>query len=80
MPVVLRRDGLRFFFFSDEGSPREPAHVHVKGADNDAKIWLEPEISIADSFGFNSRELRRILQIVAENHDALLRAWHDHFA
>lgn len=80
MPVVLRKGGLRFFFFSDEGRPREPAHVHVKGADCDAKIWLEQEISVADSFGFNSSQLRRILETVAENRDAMLRAWHDHFA
>ena len=28
---VLRRDGFRFAFFSDEGNPREPPHVHVSG-------------------------------------------------
>lgn len=80
MPAVLRRGGLRFFFFSDEGRPREPAHVHVKGADCDAKIWLEPEISVADSFGFTSSQLRRILAIIAQNRAKMLRAWHDHFA
>ncbi|HLH91701.1 MAG TPA: DUF4160 domain-containing protein [Xanthobacteraceae bacterium] len=31
MPVVLRESGLRYFLFSNESSPREPAHVHVKG-------------------------------------------------
>ena len=44
-----------------------------------AKIWLEPEISIADSYGFNPRELSNILQMVAESRDLILRAWHDHF-
>ncbi|HXL09140.1 MAG TPA: hypothetical protein VN966_02870 [Candidatus Bathyarchaeia archaeon] len=34
---------------------------------------------IADSYGFNSRELSNILQIVVENRDLILRAWHDHF-
>lgn len=79
MPVVFRESGLRYFFFSNEGAPREAPHVHAKGGGRDAKIWLEPEISIADSYGFNSRELRRIVRVVTENRDLILRAWHDHF-
>jgi hypothetical protein len=79
MPVVFRRDGLRYFFYSNEGMPREPRHVHVQGGGRDAKIWLEPEILIEDSYGFNSRELLRILAVVQENRDDLLRAWDDHF-
>jgi hypothetical protein len=80
MPVVFRKDGLRFFFFSNEGSPPEPAHVHVKGSGSDAKIWVEPSVSIADSYGFTSRELANILKIVTKNRDTILRAWHDHFS
>jgi len=80
MPVVFRQGGLRYFFFSNEGVPREPRHIHVKGGGRDAKIWLEPEISIEESYGFNSSELSHILRIIAENRDRLLRAWNDYFA
>ena len=80
MPVIFRDGGLRYFFFSNEGSPREPPHVHVKGGGRDAKIWLEPEATIADSYGFNSRELARILRVVSDNRGRILRAWHEHFA
>lgn len=79
MPVVFREGGLRYYFFSNEGTPREPPHVHVKGRGCDAKIWLEPEISIVDSYGFNARELSSIMRVVANNRDRILRAWHDHF-
>jgi hypothetical protein len=79
MPVVFRHGGLRYYFFSNEGSPREPPHIHVKGGGCDAKIWLQPEISIADSYGFNSRELSNILRVVSENRSLILRAWHEHF-
>jgi hypothetical protein len=79
MPVVFRESGLRYFFFSNEGFPREAPHIHVKGGGCDAKIWLEPDVSIADSYGFNSRELARILRIVAENRDVISRAWHEYF-
>ena len=79
MPVVFRESGLRYFFFSNEGSPREAPHVHVKGGGKDAKIWIEPEVSIADSYGFNSQELSAILRIVTDHRDRILRAWHEHF-
>jgi len=79
MSVVFRDAGLRYHFFSNEGSPRKPVHIHVKGRGCDAKIWLEPEISIADSFGFNAKELSSILRVIVENRDLILRAWHDHF-
>jgi hypothetical protein len=70
---------LRYFFFSNEGQPREPRHIHVRGGGKDAKIWLEPEVSIADSYGFNSQELGRILRFVSQRRNQILKAWHDHF-
>jgi hypothetical protein len=79
MPVVFRDGGLRYYFFSNEGAPREPKHIHVKGGGRDAKIWLEPEISLADSYGFNSSELSAILHVVAQNHERILKAWNEHF-
>jgi hypothetical protein len=79
MPVVFRESGLRYFFYSNEGMPREPRHVHVKGRGCDAKIWLEPEIFIAESYGFNARELSAILRTIANRRDLILKAWHDHF-
>ena len=36
MPTILRLEGYRFFFYSNEGSPREPPHVHVERGDGDA--------------------------------------------
>src|SRR5438874_1678433 len=80
MPVVFREGGLRYFFFSNEGSPREPPHVHVKGGGRDAKIWLEPNVTVADSYGFNARELSIILEVVTGKRELILRTWHDHFA
>jgi hypothetical protein len=79
MPVVFRDGGLRYFFFSNEGLPREPRHIHVKGGGRDAKIWLEPTVAIAESYRFNSIELARILRVVSERRDLILRAWDEHF-
>ena len=79
MPVVFRDSGLRYYFFSNEGLPREPRHVHVKGGGKDAKIWLEPEVTLAESYGFNSVQLARILRLVSERRTLILKAWDDHF-
>lgn len=77
---MFRRGGLSYYFYSNEGLPPEASHIHIRGGGRDAKIWLEPEVSIADSYGFNPRELSNILRIVMENRDLLLRAWHDYFS
>jgi hypothetical protein len=79
MPIVFRDGGLRYYFFSNEGLPREPRHVHIKGAGKDAKVWLEPEVALAESYGFNSSELARILRIVLERRVSIMKAWDDHF-
>ena len=57
MPTLLRIEGFRFYFFSDER--QEPPHVHVRKGDSVAKLWLRP-VAIAFSRGFSRAELRRI--------------------
>jgi hypothetical protein len=42
MPTLLREGPYRFFFYSDEGDPREPPHVHVAAGERLAKFWLDP--------------------------------------
>ena len=79
MPVVFRHQNLTFFFYSNEGDPREPVHIHVRGGGGGAKIWLEPLIGIAESRGFNSRELSVILRLVAEHRHLIENTWHEYF-
>ena len=77
MPTLLRIEGFRFFFFSNEGT--EPAHVHLERGDGYAKFWLEPvELSIAD--GLTRRELRRARELTEEHATEFLRRWHEYFA
>ncbi len=77
MPTVLRVDGHRFFFYSNEGN--EPPHIHVQTAEKYAKFWLTP-IQLADAFGYNKKELQRIQNIIAEHSELLKEAWNEHFA
>jgi hypothetical protein len=80
MPVVFREAGYKFYFYSDEGDPREPLHIHVRGNGCDAKIWILPEISVQDSYGLNPRELSKILRMVERRAKLIESAWHDHFS
>lgn len=79
MPTVFRLAGARFFFYSNEGDPREGLHVHVERGGASAKIWVQPKVAVAESFGFDRRELSELRRIVDDNRDLIERAWHEHF-
>jgi hypothetical protein len=79
MPVVLRYKGFRFFFYSNEGSPREPVHVHARGEGGEAKFWVTPEVRVADSDGLDARALRDLARVVEENAELIERAWNEYF-
>lgn len=79
MPAIFRHHGFKFFFYSNEGSPREPVHIHVEKGDCEAKLWVEPSIAVAYNDGFNARQLRGLLELVKDNEARIKRAWHDYF-
>lgn len=79
MPAVFRDRGRRFHFYSDEGTPREPVHIHVSEAGKEAKFWVEGEIRLARKIGYNDRDVRELAEIVEANRDLIERSWHDFF-
>ncbi len=80
MPVIFREAGFRFHFFSWEGDPREPVHVHVARPDGDAKLWLFPDVRVAYNRGLNPRELREVQEIAARHREEIAHAWNTFFA
>lgn len=79
MPVIFRDRGFRFFFYSNEGTPREPVHVHVEKDNVEAKFWLKPEVHVAYNEGYDAHTLRELLEIVESNRERIERAWHEFF-
>ena len=76
-PTLHREKGFRFFFYSNEGF--EPPHIHVVKGDHEAKIWLEPSVSVAENYGFSQKELSVIIKIVKANLEKFLKEyqkWH----
>jgi hypothetical protein len=79
MPTVFLERGFRFFFYSNEGSPREPVHIHAEKDGHEAKFWLNPEIQLAYNSGFSSRTLRELIRIIEANREWIQRAWNEFF-
>ena len=79
MPTVFSHRGNRFFSYSNEGSRREPLHIHVRNGSSTAKIMLEPTVFVVESRGFNARELRVLASLAESRIDSLREAWNDHF-
>ncbi len=79
MPIIFRYKGYRFFFYSNEGNPREPVHVHVRSNDGEAKFWLNTVVHLADSSGFDARILRELTEVVEQNRAMIERTWNEYF-
>lgn len=80
MPAVFTSDGFRFYFYSNEGSPREPMHIHAaKRGAGEVKLWLYPEVRMAYNYGFDARTERWVLSEVRARRVEIESAWHEHF-
>jgi len=73
MPVVLRVNGYKCFFYEADIA-NEPPHVHISKEGNEAKFWLDP-IRTAREGKFRKNDLRDIERIIEDNRDFLLDAW-----
>ena len=75
-PTVFRKKGYRFYFLSNE---EERIHIHVTCEDGEAKFWIEPIISLAVSYGLNTKKLNEIQKIVEQSKNEIIKAWQEHF-
>ena len=73
MPVVLRVNGYKFFFYEADLA-NGPPHVPVVKDGNEAKLWLDP-INCARDGRFRKSDLRDIERIIEDNREFLLGAW-----
>jgi hypothetical protein len=66
-----------FSCFSNERN--EPIHIHIEKAEKYAKFWIDP-VFVATNFGFTSRELREIGEIIDINEILIRDKWNEHFS
>ena len=79
MPIVFLFKGHKFFFFSNEGDPREPVHIHIRKGEKLAKFWIRPYAQLAESYGFSSKELNEIRKIIDNRRREIEEAWNEYF-
>ncbi|MBQ0052118.1 MAG: DUF4160 domain-containing protein [Treponema sp.] len=79
MPKVFEENGFRYFFFSNEGNPLEPCHIHVRKSGKLAKLWVGDTVSLADNIGFSAKELNEILKLAEKNQVKIKEAWNEFF-
>lgn len=75
-PTVFREGPYRAFFFSLEEARM---HVHIQSSEGEAKFWLEPEISLANSHGLAEHQLNTALELVREHEQEIRDAWNRQF-
>lgn len=80
MPKLLDWNGWRFFFYSREGMPLEPPHIHVREDRSEAKFWLTPVVSVADDRRMDARTLKMLFSVVEEHRDEFEERWHEFFS
>ena len=80
MPKVFSWHGYRLHFFSNEGNPLEPCHIHIQKNENRAKYWIEPNIIIDYNYGFTSKELKQFRDVILENENLIRDKWNEYFS
>lgn len=80
MPKIFEWDGYKFFFFSNEGDPLEPCHIHVRKNENIAKYWIVPEVILDSSWGMSSKELNMLQKKLIENQKLIEEKWNEFFS
>jgi len=73
MPTALRVGSYRFYFYSYNCG--EPRHMHVDRDNRSAKFWLDPDVSLANNYGFKRKELRKIERIIRDNLERSRDEW-----
>ena len=79
MPKIFEWGGYRFFFFSNEGDPLEPCHIHIRKGSNVAKFWIVPDVALASSWGMTAKELNRLEAKVHEIKPLIEECWNEYF-
>lgn len=74
MPTLLNQDGFKFFFYANE---HEPKHIHVMKNEGFAKIELENLVVVQNYL--KAKDLKRALEIIAENKNNFERVWDEWF-
>ena len=75
MPTVFIKNGIRFFFYSNE---HRPIHVHARKGGGEAVFEVEGEVVLRESVGLKTSELQDAEDLAIEHRQLIIQAWHEH--
>lgn len=74
-PKFKEYKGYVFKIYSNEEAR---IHIHVLKAEREAKFWLVPTIELAENYGFTSKELNVIQEILISDGDEFRQKYARH--
>lgn len=85
MPQLMQILGYLVYFWSNEGVPREPIHVHIakRPTANGTKIWILKNGSVQlanNNSKIPKKDLKRLMSLIESFHSEIEQAWKKHFA
>lgn len=85
MPQIFKVGSYWIYFWTNEGQPIEPIHVHIsQGAPraNATKVWITKRgkcYLANNNSGIPSHVLRNIMKIIEARSDEIVRKWETYF-
>ena len=85
MPQVFKVGALYVFFWSDEGEPLEPVHVHVaegKPQKNATKIWITKAgkcLLCHNASRIAPKALANVIKVIEVRSNTITNKWRAHF-
>ena len=85
MPRVFKLGSWWVYFWTNEGKPLEPIHVHVSQGsptENSTKIWITragKTLLANNNSHIQERLLRNMMRIIEARSEEIIRKWTDYF-
>lgn len=74
-PTFKKERGYTFKIYSNE---EDRLHINVVNENDEAKFWLEPQIELANNYGFSEKEINVITKIIQNNADTFRKQYRQH--
>lgn len=85
MPQILRIGPYSIYFWSNEGDPLEPVHVHIsegRASSTATKLWITSTgkvIVCNNNSQIPERILKRLIRVVEANSSEIINEWRERF-
>lgn len=85
MPQVFKAGAYWVYFWSREGAPIEPIHVHIaegRPCQDGTKVWITRSgnaLLCNNDAGIEPHTLRQLMRIIEARHTECIEKWKAHF-